>query len=427
MVKLMIQQTVDYMRKNFEKIRYTFQEIPTESVTSPFGVYVNVPFCQQLCEFCPFYKELYSRSQVEKYIDAIVNEIQYSRMHGTPNWIYFGGGTPNILTISQLERIVDALKSKITINNMGLEALPSILTQEYISELRRIGFTKLSLGIETLQPIVLKSVGRNQGKYNEIPELLHYAQSLGIFTNVDMLIGLKDQMEGGFLKDIQNISHIHPSQVTIYPYMAIRGLVSNSSMPDEQQFRIIEDSWKILEKNEYSRRGPWTFTSTADLYDSSRDELVENYIGFGPAAFSGYGGNRYVNPPVDLYLSYWGSEEKYAQPYALVSKNDPESIEWRKLARMIGDMEIDPNYPFSKTVKLVISLLKIGGYIRKNKLTRKGMLLSHYLMKNVVENLPFPLQNPAVISNNAEFVAAQVKVTGNDNKLSPTAEIQAHN
>ena len=237
-----------------------------------------------------------------------------------------------------------------------------------------------------------------------------------MFTNVDMLIGLNHQKEGGFLDDITRLCKIHPSQITIYPYMAIRGLVANSHMPDERQFGIIEKSWNIISKERYTRRGPWTFTNTTDLYDSSRDELVEDYIGFGPAAFSGYGGYRYVNPPVDLYLHYWEPTNEPFQPCALVSVNDPESIEWRRLARMIGDLHIDPTYNFSKTVNIVLSVLKFTGYIRKNNLTKKGMNLAHHLMKKVVENLPFPLQNPAVILNYSEYKSKLLEYSENENK-----------
>ncbi|MBN2156718.1 MAG: radical SAM protein [Candidatus Lokiarchaeota archaeon] len=394
-----IDTTISFMRKNFEKIRYNFDEIPQVSIKEPYGIYINVPFCYQLCDFCPFYKEIYSKSIVEKYLDAIINEISKSTIHGTPSWIYYGGGTPNVLTIEQLEQIVDALKSKITFENMGIEALPSLLTKEYIADLKRIGFSKLSVGVETFQSNVLESVGRTNKNYEDLRELLQYAQSLGLFTNVDMLIGLENQTIPGFLKDIKFLCEINPSQVTIYPYMAIRGLVSNSKMQNAEQFSTIEKSFSILRENGYVRRGPWTFTNHNDLYDSSRDELVEDYIGFGPAAFSGYGDYRMVNPPVGLYLHYWSPENENINPEALISKNDPESIEWRRLARMIGDLEINSQYEFSKSVKFVINVLRITGFIRNNKLTKKGLLLAHHLTKSVVENLPFPLQNPAVINN----------------------------
>jgi coproporphyrinogen III oxidase-like Fe-S oxidoreductase len=425
MTKLMIQRTIEYMRKNFQKIRYTFQEIPNETVRMPYGIYVNVPFCHQFCEFCPFYKELYSKTIVERYIDAIVNEISNNSIYGTPNWIYFGGGTPNILQINQLEQIVNALKAKISIKNMGIEALPSLLTEEYIGDLKRIGFSKLSVGIETLNPDVLNSVHRTQKHYEDLPELLNFAQNQKMFTNVDMLIGLEEQTEEGFLKDIKTLCEIHPSQVTIYPYMAIRGLVANSNMPDEKMFQIIEKSWHILQKNGYVRRGPWTFTDHVDLYDSSRDELVEDYVGFGPAAFSGYGGYRIVNPPVGAYLQYWEPLTHNENPKALISVNDPESVEWRLLARMIGDLQINTTVEFSRIVRFVISALKLTGYVRNNKLTKKGILLAHHLTKNVVENLPFPLQNPAVITNFAEYESVISKFSIGSNSDKNKSEIHS--
>jgi hypothetical protein len=76
---------------------------------------------------------------------------------------------------------------------------------------------------------------------------------------------------------------------------------------------------------------------------------------------------------------------------------------------MIGDLELNPDYITSRPVEFVIKILRLTGYIRGNKLTKKGILLSHYLMKNVVENLPFPLQNPSVIINNSEYTKEMQK------------------
>jgi coproporphyrinogen III oxidase-like Fe-S oxidoreductase len=171
------------------------------------------------------------------------------------------------------------------------------------------------------------------------------------------------------------------------------------------QFTLIEQAWDLIREKNFQRRGPWTFTCESDLYDSSRDELIDDYIGFGAAAFSTYGNWKIVNPPIDLYIQ----NIKEKSPQALIAPVRPFARSWRHFAHNLSDMRINPLGSYPRFLKFIIKLLKWTGYTKKGKLTPKGLLFSHYIMKSVVESLPFPLQNPSKIINYEEYRTALEK------------------
>lgn len=216
--------------------------------------------------------------------------------------------------------------------------------------------------------------------------------------NTDIMVGLPGQDSRTFLNDIETISHMGPDQVTIYPFMAIRGVTVKHSMPEIRQFELIENACAILSQSGYTREGVWTFAKGNDIYDSSRDELVKDYIGFGPAAFSTYNKWKVVNPGLDRYLK---NRNKKMGFIALKSKTTDE---WRKFARMIYDLKCErsKNVPFP--IQFFVQVLERAGYCTNGALTKKGILFAHAITKTVVESLPFPLQNPECVKNYDEYV-----------------------
>ena len=148
------------VKKSFKKTIYEFKEIPKLKLKNDFGIYIHVPFCYKKCSFCPFYKEIFNQKLKEKYLKAIFREINESEYEVAPKWVYIGGGTPNTLKISELKSMIKCLQKKSKLKSIGIELLPSILNKEYINGLKDIGFTKISLGIESLsETVMMKLIG----------------------------------------------------------------------------------------------------------------------------------------------------------------------------------------------------------------------------------------------------------------------------
>jgi hypothetical protein len=108
------------VRKSFKKIRYRFMDAPQPRFRGVFGVYTHVPFCYTICSFCPFYKERFTEERKQQCVNAILKEIETTDMEGAARWLYFGGGTPNTLSLDKLARILAVLSSKVQVDSIGI-------------------------------------------------------------------------------------------------------------------------------------------------------------------------------------------------------------------------------------------------------------------------------------------------------------------
>ena len=396
---MIIEKSNEMMRKSFEKTTYKFMEIPERRLAGNYGIYVHVPFCHSKCAFCPFYKEIFNEAAKDAYLLALHDEIHKAQISGQVDWVYFGGGTPNVLTTREIKKIVDAIRSKVQIPKMGIELLPALLNKDYLQALREAGFTKISMGIESFSDNVIKQAGRNISGRAHTRSMLESAKELGLLVNVDMMIGLNGQTETSFQQDIATLLSMRPTQITTYPFMRIRGAQGNSAMTNRQQFAQMAEAAHKIQAAGYGRHNIWTFGLDDDIYDTSGDELTCSHVGFGPAAFSTYDTWKVVNTELKGYLR----NHRTGKHFALVSEKTKSADDWRKFARAIYGLRLPPSNGAPFYLKLFSFILSAGGYGRNGILTEKGELFSNEITKTVVESLPFPIQNPQIIENYEEY------------------------
>jgi oxygen-independent coproporphyrinogen-3 oxidase len=396
------------IRRSFRKTLYRFTDVPRGSFgKSGYGIYVHVPLCLTKCTFCPFYKELYSEDRKKRYLDAVLKEVSGASIEGEADWIYIGGGTPNTLEPRELSQILGAIGEKIEVNTVGVELLPALLDRTYLHELERAGFTKVSMGIESFSEAVITKTNRTLVGADHQENMIMEAKSAGLSVNADMMVGLPNQDDRNFLNDISRISKTDVDQITIYPFMTIRGVSGSSGISEDRQFQLIERAANLLKDEGFERRGIWTFAKTDDVYDSSRDELVQDYAGFGPGAFSTYGDWKVVNPELEPYI--WGLRAD--RKMAFVARKTKGSDDWRRFARSLYDLNMNGNGDYPHKIRLFNSLLRIWGYGHKRSLSRKGIMLSHHISKTVVESLPFPIQNPECVENYGVYESLKREIT----------------
>ncbi len=397
---LVVPMSKRLLKRSFDKTMYKFTDRPEQVVDGDFGIYVHVPFCQTFCNFCPFYKEAYDFGKCSKYVDAVISEIKKSPINGKASWLYFGGGTPNMLTVHQLSKIKDVVLAKFDVDSIGIELLPDVLTPEYIRELRLAKFTKVSIGVESLRKEVLGRTGRRVPGKEGIANLVKEVKYRGLWVNLDFMIGLPGQTEESFLDDMKAAAEMDPSQITIYPFMEMGKIKAESAILPKEQYLAIEEAGKILMKAGYARTGIWTFSKGNDVYDLSRDELVDDYFGFGPGAFSAYGQWKVVNPELKIYLN----DFKAGKSRGFVTEKTEESENWRKFIRKLYDMDFTDTSEFVKEPKKVINLLKKSGFISKDgKLTEKGIIYAHDMTKMFMESMPYPLHDVSKVENYEEY------------------------
>ena len=396
------------MVKAFRKTRYRFGPMPVPKFSGPFGVYLHVPFCRSFCTFCPFYKEIYHPDAKHAYLDALEEEIETRVPDGAPDWVYLGGGTPNVLTAAEVGRVLDMLRRRCRPGRVGMELHPDGLDEDYLEAIRAAGVTKVSLGVESLRPGVHARNARRHVATSRLAALIATAGRLGLWCNLDLMAGLPGQTPEDFFADVERAAALGPSQLTLYPYMVVGDACPPGSWAEAIQFAWIERAGATLVEAGYDRRGVWIWAKGDDVYDSSRDELVKEYLGLGPAAFSTFGNWKTVNPELAVYLHRPASGVRQG----LVAPKTAASEAWRFFARMIYDLDCRRRSDLPGYILAYTSLLILAGYGRRGRLTAKGIRFAHHLTKAVVESLPYPLQNPGAVENWDEYATLKQRLAG---------------
>lgn len=184
------------------------------------GLYVHIPFCSSRCSYCDFATGLYQGELAERYVRAIVQEIQATR-YAEPavDTIYFGGGTPSLLAPAQLERILIALHDRFEIDKASeitLEINPGSATLEKLREFRRLGVNRASFGAQTFDDAELAKLGRSHTALDAL-RTFEDLRTCG-FGNVsfDLIAGLPRQTLDGWQRNIEQALELRPEHLSFY-------------------------------------------------------------------------------------------------------------------------------------------------------------------------------------------------------------------
>lgn len=184
------------------------------------GLYVHVPFCSSRCSYCDFATGLYQSELAEEYVRALVAEITASQHRGVPvDTIYFGGGTPSLLSPSQLDRIIATLHDSFAIDaaaEVTLEINPGSVNTDKLRAFRNLGINRASFGAQTFDDAELAKLGRSHS-VNDTLRTFTDLKSSG-FDNVsfDLIAGLPGQTLAGWQHNIKQALELDPEHLSFY-------------------------------------------------------------------------------------------------------------------------------------------------------------------------------------------------------------------
>ena len=300
------------------------------STLGDMGLYVHIPFCKQKCVFCDFPAYQNLQDYYETYVYALVQEIDLwvsehpESKERSIDTIYFGGGTPTELSIQQLQMIVDKIKSTFTITDdchMTIESNPGEVDLQYLTKLVKLGFNRISFGVQTFDDKALTMLHRSHNG-EKAKQAVYEAKEAG-FTdiNIDLIYGLPRQT----LEDIQHnlnvlkdlpINHIstYGLQVEVGTYLyhlVQKNLISIlSESIDEAMYDSMMEGLKELGFERYE------ISNFAKDSSYSRHNLkywhYVDYLGFGAGAHSFYDGVRRSNNR--NVMPYIQSVDRYIMP-----------------------------------------------------------------------------------------------------------------
>lgn len=187
------------------------------------GIYVHIPFCHSRCSYCDFATSLYQSTLAEQYVRAVAKEILSFQTTDTRevDTIYFGGGTPSLLSPAQLARILEAIRSCFGIKpetdlEVTMEMNPGTVTLEILQEFRRLGVNRASFGAQTFDDRELARLGRSHTA-EETRQTFRSLRDAG-FTNVsfDLIAGLPGQTISQWNRNLDEALALRPEHLSFY-------------------------------------------------------------------------------------------------------------------------------------------------------------------------------------------------------------------
>jgi oxygen-independent coproporphyrinogen-3 oxidase len=297
--------------------RPALQRPPAPGV--PLGIYLHIPFCRKRCHFCYFRVYTDKNAQeVADYLDVLAREMQlYAQLPaiaGRPvNFVYFGGGTPSFLSSRQLEDLVTRLTAVLpwdTAEEITFECEPGTLTELKLAAIRRLGVTRLSLGIENFDDRILELNGRAH-RSAEIFRAYDFARSLNFpQINIDLIAGMLGETDQNWRACIEATLKLAPDSVTIYqmelPYnTTISGdLLRGTGMFTQKvagwsaKRRWVREAFEILQAAGYHIGSAYTATrNPSRTHFVYRDRLWQgaDLAGLGVASFGHLNGVHMQN------------------------------------------------------------------------------------------------------------------------------------
>jgi oxygen-independent coproporphyrinogen-3 oxidase len=234
---------------------------------SPVSLYMHIPFCESLCLFCACNVIIQKDKRVSPpYLDILKREVEHiSRSVSSDRPVvqfHWGGGTPTYLTPAQIEELFGFTREHFTFApdaEIGIEVDPRVTSREHLETLRKLGFNRLSMGIQDFHPLVQKTINRVQ-PFELTADLIQSARALGFESvNVDLIYGLPYQTAETFAHTVEQILELTPDRVALFSYAHVPWL-------KKQQNSFEGHLPEGLQKFEIFRTGLLKFLESGYLY-----------------------------------------------------------------------------------------------------------------------------------------------------------------
>lgn len=184
------------------------------------GLYVHIPFCSSRCSYCDFATGLYEGQLAERYVAALVEEVRASQHSGARlDTIYFGGGTPSLLSPAQLDRILATLSERFEIDpdsEVTLEINPGSVTLEKLEAFRSLGINRASFGAQTFDDRELAKLGRSHTAADALKTFADLRRAGFRNVSFDLIAGLPGQTLEGWQRNIEQALELSPEHLSFY-------------------------------------------------------------------------------------------------------------------------------------------------------------------------------------------------------------------
>lgn len=353
------------------------------------SVYIHIPFCKSKCKYCSFI----SFPNMEKklgYFFSLLKEIDTNYNGEELKTLYFGGGTPSLMEIDQLKKIINKFNFQENCE-ITLELNPDDANLEYLKSLKEIGINRLSIGSQSFDNDILQIIGRRHSAEQTI-QAVKFAKEAG-FNNIslDLIYGLPQQTMESLKKDLEILTELNIQHISTYGLKIEEGSYFHKNLPqnlpdDDLQADMYLEVNKYLESKNYRRYEISNFA--LEGYESRHNLNYwdnEEYYGFGISAHGYIDGIRYSN--FTTFEEYMNNPAQHECGHFQTEKEKLEEeifLGFRKESGInINKINSQYNIDFEKEYKTVLDKFS-PKYMTKTplgyKLTLDGVMLSNNIL-----------------------------------------------
>jgi oxygen-independent coproporphyrinogen-3 oxidase len=302
-----------------------------DAAGTPVSLYVHIPFCESLCLFCACNVAIRKdRRVVEPYLNALREEMTsvagfISRDRAVVQ-LHWGGGTPTYLSPAQMEHLFGDLQRRFRLADdaeLGVEVDPRVTTPEHLETLRRLGFNRLSMGIQDFDPDVQQAVHRVQ-TFEQTQQIVQCARQLRFASiNVDLMYGLPRQTVSGFSATLDHVLTLAPDRIALFSYAHVpwlrkqQGSFAHLLPSNREKFRIFRQAIERLLEAGYVYIGMDHFARPDDELARAQSQrtLHRNFQGYSTRAGADlYGlGASAISRVADVYVQNDRNVERYQE------------------------------------------------------------------------------------------------------------------
>ena len=365
------------------------------------GIYVHIPFCKQKCSYCDFHFSTTFHKYRTEMIESICKEIIYRKdylAHQTIETVYFGGGTPSLLTKNEFEKILNTIQNTFNISvdlEFTVEANPDDINEHNLKDWKEIGVNRLSIGLQSFREEDLRWMNRAHNS-TEALNCVSLAQKAG-FDNlsVDLIYGLPNLSTEDWKKNIQhvidmNVPHVSAYCLTVEEKTSLHQMVKNNKIKpateDEQsdQFNLLietlaENGMEQYEISNFSKPGKHSV-------HNSNYWFGKHYLGIGPSAHSFNGASRSWNISNNQqYIKKITNNEKWDEIEVLSKANQFNELLMVGLRTKFGVniKKLKEILPFSIAFQNTLNTFIANEWVVEEeenlRLTKEGRLKADYI------------------------------------------------
>ena len=376
------------------------------------GLYIHIPFCISKCKYCDFYSiPAVQEQEKERYIEALckhMSEYKLQAKNHAVTSIYFGGGTPSLLSDKQIKVIMKAVKKNFNISQrceISMEVNPGTVDEEKLYAFKKLGINRLSIGAQSFDEKELSVCGRIHSP-TDIYDCVKNARNAK-FDNVslDLIYGLPEQTKEGLFKNLEQAFSLDVDHISLYGLKIEDGTPfwydrHSLKLPDEDtESEMYFEAVDILRMAGFRQ---YEISNFAKKHKACKHNLrywnCDEYLGFGPAAHSYFGGKRFsFKRDIKLYCDSFDENVKVSETlideyvdippqarvaeYVMLRFRLFEGVNlakfYKRFGRSFEEMYYDKMRPYINS-----------GHIVKTKtgyaFSLSGMYVSNYILSRIV-------------------------------------------